>query len=336
MKLIIDSAIPFIKDRIPSSIDTLYVPGKEITPEIVRDADALVVRTRTKCDERLLKNSKVKLVATATIGTDHIDVPWCEANNIEIKNAPGCNAPGVAQYVFASLFRTGGFDSEIHTLGIIGYGNVGKTVAQWAKEMGIKTMICDPPLQETGSLEIEYTDKFSLLKECDAVTLHVPFTKEGSYPTFHLIGEQELKLMKKGAILINSSRGGVVDEKSLKESLKGQELRAVIDVWENEPDIDNRLLQLCDIATPHIAGYSLQGKMRATGMVLEALNEKFGIGADVSGLLCIPPAGISVSKELIEKSYNPLSDTSNLKNNPKHFEELRTYYIYREEPLFLN
>ena len=186
MKIVIDQAIPYIPGRFPKGIELSYIPGKDISPSEVKNADAMIIRTRTLCNEDLLKNSKIKTIATATIGTDHIDIPWCESHGITVRNAPGCNAPGVAQYLFASLFKTG-FDTKSHTLGIIGYGNVGSIVAEWAKKMGIKILVNDPPREKSGRKDIEYHTLEYVLKHSDAVTLHVPFTKEGEDATYHLI-----------------------------------------------------------------------------------------------------------------------------------------------------
>lgn len=334
MKLVIDEAVPFIKSRFPSGVDTLYLPGNEITQETVKEADAVIVRTRTICDEKLLKDSKVKLVVTATIGTDHIDIDWCNANGVVVRNAPGCNAPGVAQYVLASLFKTG-FDPVKDTLGIIGYGHVGAIVADWANQIGIKVLISDAPRKAAGFDDVEYLPMEEILKKADAVTLHVPLNKEGTYPTFHLIGERELDLMKPGATLVNSSRGGVVDESALKSAIKSGKVEAIIDTWENEPKIDSELAILAAVATPHIAGYSAEGKMRATRMALEAVSETLRIPVDITGLECVAPGDNKISRQLIERSYDPFKDSENLFNNLSAFESLRNLYQYRHEPLFM-
>lgn len=330
MKIVIDKDIPFIKGRIPLDVEQVYMAGNEISPEKVKDADALIVRTRTKCDRRLLENSNVKLVATATIGTDHIDVPWCESNGITVKSAPGCNAPGVAQYVWASLLAEG-FDSSRLVLGIVGYGNVGRIVAEWAKALGVKTLITDEPRKVYGYKDVEYLPMTEVLEKSDAVTLHVPFTKEGTYPTYKLIGEKEIDLMKRGAILVNSSRGGVVEEASLKKRLRGGELKAVVDVWENEPMIDTELVALADITTPHIAGYSEEGKKRGTRMALEAVRDVLGIEVNLEGLECKPVPAESISREIIENSYDPVEDSKALKRDISAFESLRNNYDYRCE-----
>ena len=333
MKIIVDEAIPFFKGRLPENVDVVALPSKNITPESIRNADALIVRTRTQCNPALLKDSSVRLVVTATIGTDHIDIQWCNDNGIEIRNAPGCNAPGVAQYVLASLFRLD-FNPQKHTLGVIGYGNVGKIVVDWARQIGIKVFVSDPPLKAAGNNDEDYLDLDKLFRVCDAVTLHVPLTKIGQFPTYKMIGSQQLEMMKPGAILVNSSRGGVVDEKALKKSLRNGSLKAVLDVWENEPGIDPELLNLVRISTPHIAGYSAEGKKRATRMALEALSDFLGITVDLKGLECLPSPNKKISTQLITDSYNPDFDSCQLKKDITSFEKLRNEYPYRHEPLF--
>lgn len=342
MKIVVDKDIPFIKGRLEPFGEVDYADGKAINRSIVDDADALIIRTRTICDENLLKNSNVKFIATATIGTDHIDKEWCKNHGIIVKSAPGCNAPGVAQYVFSSLFETG-FNPKKDILGIIGYGNVGSTVGKWAQEIGIKILVCDPLRQEAGYDDVEYCEMKKVLKESDAVTLHVPLTHNTSHPTFRLIGKNELKLLKPGTKLINTSRGGVVDEnyllkylyKAPRNNLDTRNLTpvAIIDVWENEPEINKELLKHAEIATPHIAGYSLEGKKRATRMTLENFDEFFMVKTDKTGLET-DPVYSSVSKNLILQSYNPRIDSVNLKNSPDSFESLRNHYEYRHEPLF--
>lgn len=331
MKIVVDKDIPYIGGRFPKDVTVVSKGGSEIGAEDVRDADALVVRTRTKVNEELLKDSNVRLVVTATIGTDHIEMEWCEANGIKVMNAPGCNAPGVAQYVFASLFKTG-FDPKINVLGIVGYGNVGGVVANWAKDMGIETLISDLPREKAGHRDVEYLPLEEVISKSDAVTVHVPLTKTGPYPTYRLIDEKLMSMMKPSVVLVNSSRGGVVEEKSLKGFLRDGSIRGIIDVWEGEPEIDAELAELTKIATPHIAGYSLQGKMRATRMALEALKQELGIEVDLKGLETLDPSEIHVTEDRILASYDPMADTMALKSNLSSFESLRNNYSYRSEP----
>lgn len=324
LKVIVDEDIPFIKGRLEKAgIETVYTNQWGFAPELVRDADAILIRTRTRADSRLLAGSKVRLVATATIGMDQIDTEWCEANNITVRNAPGCNAPGVAQYVWSSLLRLG-FDPCRHTLGVIGCGNVGSAVCRMGEELGARLLVSDPPKGLDCPLD-------RLLAESDAVTLHTPLTKTGSHPTFHLIGKRELELMRPGSLLVNAARGPVVDFDALKTEVLSSRIRAVIDTWEGEPDVDRELLEHVEFGTYHIAGYSLEGKQRATRMVLEALEEVFGIDLDKSGLEGVYEFKNDISASKIIESYNPEIETGELRKNPDGFDRLRADYRYRHE-----
>lgn len=335
MKIIIDNKIPFIKGRLEPFAKVTYANPGDFTPELVKDADALVVRTRTRCDASLLEGSAVKLIATATIGTDHIDTQWCSDNGITVRNAAGCNAPGVAQYVWSSLMNCG-FDVTRHTLGIVGYGHIGSIVADWGRKMGVSILVCDPPRKERGLTDNDYIGLDELMTLSDAVTLHTPLTREGEYATRHLIAGHNFNLLKPHAILINAARGGVVDNEAWLRHLVAQPMaKAVIDVWEHEPGISIPLLQSAHIATPHIAGYSLEGKQRATRMALEAIEDTFGISVDKSGLegeYHAPAAGVNAG--VIAASYDPMADTTRLKQAPENFEQLRSDYNYRREPVF--
>lgn len=330
IKIVVDDKIPFIKGRLEEVADVVYAPGSRISAEMVKDADAIVTRTRTCCDSRLLNGAKVGIVVTATIGTDHIDIPWCRANGIEVANAPGCNAPAVAQYIWASILRLQ--DPAGMKLGVIGYGNVGSVVGEWGKALGAEISVYDPFLERTGAC-LPFKSLGRLLAESDVVTLHVPLTKSpAEFPTFHMIGSRELSLMKKGAILMNAARGPVVDGNALKHILTAGDIRAVIDTWENEPGIDRELLRLPLVATPHIAGYSKEGKERGTRMAIEALERHFGFEIDKSGLCGPHTTPENIDPEEILKSYNPAKDTRVLRSNPQDFEALRENYDYRSEP----
>jgi len=337
MKFIVDNKIPFIKGRLESAGEVIYSAPGNIDADLVKDADAIIIRTRTRCDRNLLEDSKVKLIATATIGTDHIDIPWCEANGITVRNAAGCNAPGVAQYVWSSLLDKG-FDIKADTLGIVGFGHVGSIVAEWGRAMGARILVCDPPRKELGLTDNDYISLEEILGESDAVTLHTPLTKQGKHATFHLIGDKEMAMMKKDSILINSSRGPVVDNKAWLKHLESGFSTAIADVWEDEPEISIPLLEKASIATPHIAGYSFEGKQRATRMALRAVADCFGLRISTDGLCgdyATPENGFPVnSAEIIRDSYNPIADTTALKNAPQAFEELRSAYDYRHEPVF--
>ncbi len=333
-RIIVDDNIPFIKGRLEPFADTVYADQFGFTPELVRDADAMVIRTRTRCDENLLKGSKVKIIATATIGMDQFDLGWCRDNGITCRNSPGCNAPGVAQYVWSALLRSG-FDPERHTLGVVGCGNVGSIVADWGRRLGADVLVNDPPKAAAGASLPGLVELPELLREADAVTLHTPLTRDGEWPSFHLIGEAALALMKPGALLVNAARGPVADNAALRRAVASGHIRAVIDPWEGEPKLDKELLSLLKYGTFHIAGYSLEGKQRATRMVLEAIGEHFGFAPDLSGLEGPYKAPARISAKAILDSYNPISDTLQLKADPDAFDTLRANYSFRREPRFI-
>jgi len=327
MKILIDENIPYVKGRLMAPAEPCFIPQDDFTPANLADADALLIRTRAICDESLLAESNVKIIATATIGTDHIDIPWCENHGIKVCNAPGCNAPAVAQYVWSSLLRLG-FEPANHRLGIVGCGNVGSIVKEWGDLLGADILISDPFRKDLENASLE-----RILRECDAVTLHTPLTRTGEHPTFHLIGEKELSLMKPGAILVNAARGPVMDFKALRKVVENNENRPrlVIDTWEGEPNIDREILKAAEIATFHIAGYSRQGKERATRMSLESLDRFFGTESDISGLTGPYTPLPFLTPELITDSYNPFDDDRMLREHPEAFERLRHDYAYREE-----
>lgn len=324
-RIIIDDNIPFIEGRLEGAADTVYTDQWGFTPELVRDADALIIRTRTRCDESLLEGSKVKTIATATIGTDQIDLDYCRRKGIRVYNAPGCNAPGVAQYVWSALLRSG-FDPARHTLGIVGYGNVGSIVGNWGKKLGARILVNDPPKGMGGKEELA-----QLLRESDAVTLHTPLTRTGEHATYHLIGEQEIGLLRPGTLLVNAARGPVVEQEALKRRMARGDLRLVIDTWEFEPETDAELLEKAEYATFHIAGYSREGKSRATRMALEGIMEGLGIEADLTGLEGAYLPHERLTAQQIMDSYDPGIDTAALRAAPGEFDRLRREYDYRRE-----
>lgn len=279
MKIVGDAAIPFIEEAFGGFGTLSKLESKSIDKSAVRDADALIIRSETKVDEKLLSGSKVRFVGTATIGTDHVDVECLRKKNIAFASAPGSNANAVVQYVLASLFLMARRKQVLlkgKTLGVVGVGNVGSKIVRVGEKLGMKVLQNDPPLER-----ISHNPRFISLDDLmtsDFITVHVPLTRLGPDPTFHLFDKKRLSLMKKGSALINSSRGGVVDNASLKTCLfDGTIGDAVLDVWENEPNFDTELLSVCDIGTPHIAGYSIEGKVNATKMILQAFCNHFGL-----------------------------------------------------------
>jgi len=295
MKIIADANIPFVAECFSSIGEVKIVGGREITPGIVRDADVLLVRSITPVGADLLNGSKVRFVATATIGFDHIDVDFLRRNNIGFASAPGSNANSATEYVIAGLLEIGqryGIDLEDKSIGIIGVGNVGSRVANECAALGMQIYLNDPPLQrQTG--EAKYLPLKELF-DCDFITFHTPLTFEGVDKTYHLADEKFFKSLKERCVFVNASRGGVVDSNALKAAIRSGRLRAVVlDVWENEPNIDMELLEMVDIGTPHIAGYSLDGKITGMIMIYKAVCEYFSLGVrfDIEDFLPEPAVG---------------------------------------------
>jgi len=280
LRIVADDKIPFLKGALEPFAEVTYIPGKQISREHLTNSDALLVRTRTQCDENLLADSSVKFIGTATIGYDHIDTAYCEAKNITWTNAPGCNSSSVQQYIAAGLLKIASenkFELKGKTLGIIGVGSVGSKVEKFAKAVGMKVLLNDPPRERAEGKNHFHTLE-ELLSGSDIITVHVPLNIEGKDLTYHLFNEVKFKLLKKGAWFINSSRGEVTDSEALKNVLSSGHLGGIIlDVWENEPDIDLDLMNLAFISTPHIAGYSTDGKANGTAMVVNSLSNYFNL-----------------------------------------------------------
>ena len=274
MKIVADKHIPFLEGVFEPYAEVVYIDGRSINHDDIIDADALVIRTRTKCNAELLDGTKVSMIATATIGLDHIDLDYCREHNIEVHNAEGCNAGGVMQYVFSALYGVAarkGIKLDGATLGIVGVGHVGSKVETMARHLGFKVLLCDPP-----RAAVEGDDKFCsleyLLANSQIVTLHVPLNET----TRKMADEEFFMLMPPGAIFINASRGEVVDDDALIKAVP--KLGAVvIDTWNNEPAVDPELVEIVDIATPHIAGYSYQGKQNGTASAVQSVARHFGI-----------------------------------------------------------
>jgi erythronate-4-phosphate dehydrogenase len=318
MKIVADGNIPFVRECFSSIGEVEIVGGREITREVVADAEALLVRSITAVNEGLLSGSKVRFVATATIGFDHVDVEYLRRRNIGFAPAPGSNANSAAEYVIAALLEVGqenNVELEGKSIGIIGVGNVGSRVARKCEALGMDVRLNDPPLQryksdspkgqeghrefESALLRVEkFIGKSEFLPieelfECDFITLHTPLTFEGADKTHHLADDRFFRSLREGCVFVNASRGGVVDSGALKRGILGGRLGAVVlDVWENEPDIDVELLRMVDIGTPHIAGYSLDGKIAGMIMIYEAACAYFGVGAEHRIEDFLPEAGV--------------------------------------------
>ena len=319
MLVIIDKGIPFLEGIFPSEINVIYLSPEEITSDSVRNADALFIRTRTQINKGLLEGSKVCFVATATIGFDHIDQEYCRQAGIHWVSCPGCNAQAVCDYVeeaLASLPHCLIASSPL-TIGVVGYGHVGKLVAQMAERKGYRVLLSDPPLGIGSSLQ-------EIAPQCDVLTFHTPLTFDGEHPTYHLCNADILRLCKPGALIINAARGGIIDEQALLSILASSPHRLIasIDCWEGEPQLNHELLQLVDLASFHIAGYSIAGKMRASEMCLEAFCKFFSLPILSINKKVVPLQGDSAPGWLKRIS-------NQLKAEPEHFEQLRKNYPLR-------
>lgn len=338
MKVVVDDKIPYIREALTNMVDeVIYAPGKDFTPQLVKDADALIIRTRTRCNRELLEGSRVRFIATATIGFDHIDTEYCRQAGITWQNAPGCNSASVAQYLQSSLLllqQEKNFRLAGKTLGVIGVGNVGSKVAQVGRELGMKVLLNDPPREEREGSQDFYPLE-QLIEECDMLTFHVPLVREGKYPTYHLVNREVLSRLKPRVVLVNTSRGEIIETQALLDALSEDRIAdAIIDVWENEPDIDRNLLQQAFIGTPHIAGYSADGKANASRMALTAVCKFFGIKPDFH---IAPPKPLNPvitaanETEAYLQMYDPRRDSEALKAHPEQFEQLRGDYPLRRE-----
>lgn len=310
MRIVCDAHIPFIFEAVKTAwlqVDICPLKPEEIDASSVRDADVLVVRTRTKIDESLLRESHVRLVCTATIGFDHIDAAYCDAHGIRWISCPGCNAQAVCDYIEEVLNEL----KVAGTIGVVGVGHVGSLVARMAAQKGFKVLLNDPPKGIGVSLD-------EIARKCDIVTFHVPLEST----TYHLCDEAFLKKCKPGALIINAARGGVVDERTLIHS--GHPF--VLDTWENEPRINTDVLAQAQLASMHIAGYSVEGKRNASQMCLDAIADEFGLKPiDIS-----TARYLDVSKEKGDSAPGWISRiSSQLKANPTAFESLRKSYPLR-------
>jgi len=292
MKIVADANIPFVEKCLSSVGDVVTMSGRDMMPQAVADADVLLVRSITPVNEQLLADSAVRFVGTATIGFDHVDLDYLNSRGIGFASAPGSNANSAAEYVIAALLDVGqrhGIQLEGKSIGVIGVGNVGGRVAKKCEALGMRVLRNDPPLQrQTGG---PMYVPLKALYDCDFITLHTPLTREGIDKTYHLASETFFTALKRGAVFVNASRGAVVDSGALKAAIaKGRLGPVVLDVWENEPDIDTGLLEMVDLSSPHIAGYSLDGKIGGMIMIYQSLCEYFGLEAkyDVADFLPAP------------------------------------------------
>ena len=277
MKIIADENIPLLHDYFGHLGELITCPGRHITATEIRSADALLVRSVTPVNANLLAGSSVKFVATATAGTDHIDQHYLQQQKIAFASAPGCNARSVVEYVLAAVDVVAEkyeFDWEHRVFGVIGHGQVGRRLVQTLQKLGAEVLVTDPFCQPDET--INFVSLKTLIQNCDVISLHTPLTHDGSHPTHHMIGPDQLAAMKPGTVLISAGRGAVIDNNALKNHLQhNHDLKVIMDVWEQEPWVDTDLLRLTELATPHIAGYSLDGKIAGTHRIYQALGSYF-------------------------------------------------------------
>ena len=347
MKLIIDNKIPYIQGVFENVAEVIYLPGAKTSTKVVHDADAIITRTRTICNEDLLKGSSVKFIATATIGYDHIDTNYCRRTGIHWTNAPGCNSKSVEQYVASALMvltEKGLVNLKQSTIGIVGVGNVGSKVARIAELLGMKVLMNDPPRARAEGTEM-FVSLQTLFEEADIISLHVPLNMKGEDATFHMADEIFFSSLKKKPVLINSCRGEVVKTEAVKQAIQEQKIAAfVCDCWENEPNIDLELLAMTTMATPHIAGYSKDGKAKGTQMSVQAISKFFNLNLDDwkpdNIELPIEPLVVIDGKDLMDEqiiaqailhTYDIRQDDRILRANPSDFEKQRGDYPVRRE-----
>jgi len=347
MKIIIDNKIPYIKGALEPYGEVVYLPGNRTTSDVVKDADALITRTRTSCSRDVLEGSRVKFIATATIGFDHIDTEYCKAEGIEWTNAPGCNAESVNQYIASALCsfsRRRGYVLKDKTIGIVGVGQVGSRVAKTCEILGMKVLLNDPPRERVEELS-QFVSLKTIQEEADIISFHVPLNMEGTDRTHHMVNREFLQGLKNKALIINTCRGEVFETRAVREAKQSGALKGIIiDCWENEPELDLGLLNLVDYGTSHIAGYSKDGKAKGTKMSVRAISSFFGLGIDDW-----QPAGVEppsnpvieldgskknaeqVLADAILSTYEIESDDKALRDNPRLFEQLRGDYPVRRE-----
>jgi erythronate-4-phosphate dehydrogenase len=353
MKIVADQNIPQVKSAFSSLGNVELIPGREITRTHLLDCQCLLVRTVTTVDKALLKYTPVQFVGSATIGTDHVDLDYLKQQGITFSNAAGCNAEAAAEYVVSGIFALSqhkAFDPFARKAGIIGCGNVGSNLLKKFHTLGIETLVCDPPKAEQQNSHSTYVDLETIISECDLISLHVPLTREGKHPTYHLFDQQRLEKLRQGCVLINAARGSVIDNQALQQTIHQRpDLITFLDTWENEPNLSRSLLEKVDLATPHIAGYSVEGRLRGTQMVLDAACQYFKKTAlwKISDQLPDPVSFGSIKsdnslnfwQQLFKKHHDIWNDNLTLKNSThlsdgdfcQHFDSLRKVYPDRFE-----
>lgn len=337
MKIVIDNQIPYIKGVFEPHAEVIYLAGNEITHRDVADADALIVRTRTRCDKSLLEGTRVSMIASATIGLDHIDMQYCETAGIKVVSAVGANARGVLQWVGAGLdyaARIGGWEPSQKTIGIVGVGHIGSLVEEYSRIWGFEVLCCDyPRARAEGGDFVTFEE---IAHQCDIITFHTPLTRTGPDATYHMADTGFFDRIRPGTLIINSSRGEVIDSKALLSAVMAGRCTCCIDTWENEPEIDRTLLAYSLLATPHIAGYTAQGKANASATVVRAVACEYYLPLEVwypEEVQSTVPIPISwkMLQDTISRYFDIYAQSHALKIHPERFEDFRNTYMYRQE-----
>ena len=361
INILVDENIPLLKDALRNVSNVSTAAGRDIDRDILieRNTDALIVRSLTKINAELILNTNVKFVGTSTSGIDHVDLNLLKANDIAFAYAPGSNANSVAEYVVYSMLmwsKANTLDLKQSTLGIVGYGNIGKIVAAYANALGLTVYVNDPPLRDASydfPSYVEYKSLDELCHNSDIITNHVPLTTSGDYPTKGLFGEEQFAAMNEGTFFIHTSRGFVAEEKSLLDKLAHRKIAATVDVWENEPKVNPALVKYCFLATPHIAGYAFDGKLKGALMMSEAIEQFFDFETDKHIIIDELNSGV----EKISAASEPRIILNHLEQNRKlredylafltsmleedekirgaEFDRMRKEYPHRRECLFL-
>ncbi|WP_240776424.1 4-phosphoerythronate dehydrogenase PdxB [Nitrincola alkalilacustris] len=364
LTIVADENMPALEPLFGHLGSLVRLPGRSMTPDDLKQADILLVRSVTQVGEALLRDSQVKFVGTATIGTDHIDQAWLQQAGIAFASAPGCNADAVVDYVLSVCFhlaREQTFDLRDRTFGVVGEGNVGGRLVQRLRAMGVQVLVCDPPKAREQAVDVvvestvnssldsvERVDLPTLLAQADIISLHTPLTHDGEDPTWHLLGADQLAVLRTGTILINTARGPIIDNQALLQVARQRcDLTLILDVWEQEPVVDPELAALCRIATPHIAGYSLDGKIRGSWMLYQALGQWLEREPEITLQSVLPPAAFNQvvlgqgadTLPLMQLLYDPHRDDRALRatlhlrpdERVKAFDHLRKSYPERRE-----
>jgi len=349
LKIVADENMPAVREMFAALGEVTTVPGRQMSADQVKDADILLVRSVTPVDQALLAESPVRFVGTATIGTDHIDTLWLQQRQIGFSSAPGCNADAVVEYVLSAIYHLAdeqGFRPTDRTFGVIGAGNVGGRLVKRLQALGLKVLVNDPPRQQAGDQGLVALDQ--LLDQADFICMHTPLTRDGDHPSYHLMDKARLEALRPGAILLNAGRGPAIDNSALLEvSEQRPDLTLVLDVWEHEPVVDHCLAERVRIVSPHIAGYSQDGKIRGTWMLYRACCEFLGLPLEhpLEHFLPAPAlAEVCVNDqvsplELIRLRYDPYRDDRALRETldqpegPRalDFDALRKHYPVRRE-----